>query len=91
MMPTQNPMGFMNPMNYGMFMKPGDQSMFMMNSKINFELKILKIKMKLLFNCFIFDFNYYSNFIKRNVRSEILHGYDVRHGRNDAWNDWYDA
>jgi len=33
MMP--NPMGFMNPMNYGMFMKPGEQNMFMMNSKLN--------------------------------------------------------
>ncbi len=29
MMPNQT--GFMNP-NYGMFMKPGDQNMFMMNS-----------------------------------------------------------
>jgi hypothetical protein len=33
MMPKQNPMGFMNPMNYGMFIKPGEQNMLMMNSE----------------------------------------------------------
>lgn len=26
--------------------------------------------------------------LNRNVRPEILHGYDVWHGRNDAWNGW---
>ena len=49
MMPTQNPMGFMNPMNYGMFLKPGDQNMFMMNSKNNYLIKKIHLRNKVFY------------------------------------------